>query len=95
MDQQIIEEISTLRTKNDIKNIFWKQYVGSTASRTKTKQLNILILSAPCNGFGDIIFATKIQRYLKEWYHANVMIAAVEPEKFMMLGVHQSNISVM
>jgi hypothetical protein len=91
MDQQIIEEISTLRTKNDIKNIFWKQYVGSTASRTKTKQLNILILSAPCNGFGDIIFATKIQRYLTEWYHANVMIAAVEPEKFMMLGVHQSN----
>ena len=29
---------------------------------------NILILNAPCNGYGDIVFGMKLKKYLEEWY---------------------------
>jgi hypothetical protein len=40
----------------------------------------------PCNGFGDIVFATKISNYLKEWYNAKVHILTTRPEDFLKIG---------
>lgn len=50
------------------------------------KDLNILILNAPCNGFGDIIFAFKLYKIIKSIYNSNVYIATPDKEKMMMLG---------
>ncbi len=50
------------------------------------KDLNILILNAPCNGFGDIIFAFKLYKIMKTIYNSNVYIATPDKEKMMMLG---------
>ena len=48
-------------------------------------QVKILILNATCNGFGDIIFALKLFRYLKEWYGdlIDVKIATNNRKRFL------------
>jgi hypothetical protein len=51
-----------------------------------TEDLNILILNAPCNGFGDIIFAFKLYKIMKSIYGSHVYIATPDKEKMMMLG---------
>lgn len=48
--------------------------------------LKLLILNAPCNGFGDIIFAYKLYQMLSYMYNAKVYIATSDPEKMLMLG---------
>lgn len=48
--------------------------------------ISILILCAPCRGFGDIIFATKIKRYIKGWYGIEADIASTTPDLFKKLG---------
>jgi hypothetical protein len=52
----------------------------------KIDKLNILILNAPCNGFGDIIFAFKLYKIMKMTYDSNVYIATPDKDKMMMLG---------
>ena len=49
-------------------------------------KLKILILNAPCMGFGDIIFAIKFKQYLLDWYNCKVDIATTQPESFIKLG---------
>lgn len=51
-----------------------------------SRDLNILILNAPCNGFGDIIFAFKLYKIMKSIYDAHVYVATPDKEKMMMLG---------
>jgi len=50
------------------------------------KDLNILILNAPCNGFGDIIFAFKLYKIMKSIYNSHVYIATPDKENMIMLG---------
>lgn len=53
---------------------------------TKISKISILILCAPCKGFGDVIFATKIKRYIQQWYGIVPTIATTTPELFSKLG---------
>lgn len=46
----------------------------------------ILILNAPCNGFGDIVYAMKLSNYLKQWYDSSVFVATTQPNNFVQLG---------
>lgn len=49
--------------------------------------MRVLIINTPCNGFGDIIFAWKIAKYLRDWYsHIQVYIATTLPESLITLG---------
>jgi hypothetical protein len=53
----------------------------------ETPNLSILILNAPCHGFGDVIFAFKLKKYLNEWYpFANVKIATTKIDNFLSIG---------
>ena len=45
--------------------------------------MNILLLTIPCHGFGDIIFSIKLENYLKKWYpKSNIFTATTRPEMF-------------
>jgi len=49
--------------------------------------LSILILCNPCNGFGDIIFAFKLKKYLTQWYpFADIKIASTMISNFLTIG---------
>jgi hypothetical protein len=56
------------------------------------KGLKILLLNAPCNGFGDVVFAMKLRDYLKEWYHCDVKIASTKVDNFKSLGEKEENL---
>jgi hypothetical protein len=55
--------------------------------------LNIIILNTPCHGFGDVIFAVKLRKYLMEWYpFATVHIATPKVSQFMSIGENRKNL---
>lgn len=49
-------------------------------------RLSVLILNAPCMGFGDIVFAMKFCKFLEEWYGCRVGIATTQKKSFISLG---------
>jgi len=59
---------------------------NKTISALQSKTLSILILNAPCNGFGDIIFAMKLAHYIKKWYNVVPKIASTQIKSFIDLG---------
>ena len=54
--------------------------------------LRILILNAPCNGFGDVVFGMKLRNYLHEWYNCDVKIASTKVDNFKSLGEIEENL---
>lgn len=89
----IIDTIADLEDIQDSKDIFWKSFMDSKLT-PKHKKLKILLLSNPCNGFGDCVFAMKIFNYLKEWYKADVDIASTETPSFNKLGISDNLIKL-
>jgi len=55
--------------------------------------ISIAILNTPCNGFGDIIFAVKLKRYLETWYpFASIKIITTKTTSFISLGEKESSL---
>lgn len=95
MDQKLINKITSFSRsskkisslKNEIIDCF-----SSKINETR-ENVSILILNTPCNGFGDIIFAVKLKRYLTEWYpFATVKIATTKAKSFVSLGEKESSL---
>lgn len=85
-----MEDIKKLLHKSKNKDYFLDNYLDiynkRNCSKKNIKNLNILLLNTPCEGFGDIIFARKIANYLREWYNCNVYIATTKPDQILQLG---------
>jgi hypothetical protein len=67
----------------------YSQYKHRLGDLSKFK---ILLLNAPCNGFGDVVFGMKLRNYLKEWYNADVKIASTKVDNFKTLGEKDENL---
>ena len=82
------DNIMDIKYVKKINNALWETYYDnySKCSSTCGKGMNILLLNAPCNGFGDLIFALKLSNYLKQWYKANVTIATTFEKGLLSLG---------
>ena len=83
-----VDNITNSKSINDICNSLWDPYYKAKSRCTKTlaKGMKILILNAPCNGFGDLIFALKLSNYLVEWYGADVTLATTLEKGLLTLG---------
>jgi hypothetical protein len=57
-----------------------------------TQNLKILILCNPCHGFGDVIFAMKLMKYIVSFYKSTVKIATTTPDSFFKLGASKPDI---
>jgi hypothetical protein len=88
-----IDELMSLRNKKHARDVIWKAYYDKKAkcARKCGKALKILILNAPCHGFGDLIFAMKLGQYLKDWYGAKVTIASPLMDGLVKLGWKKSD----
>jgi hypothetical protein len=82
------EFIKTLKTKKDI----YKLWNLSNITKTDTSSIAVLLLTAPCNGFGDIVFAMKFSRLLKSWYNCTINIVTTNKQGFVSLGESPDNI---
>jgi hypothetical protein len=88
MNDRILDFIRASKKKSDLFDI-WKVFSDVPL---KTNKLQILILNAPCNGFGDIVFAIKFLQLLREWYNCDVKIATTNVKGFITLGEDPKNL---
>ena len=88
--QTVVNDLLTIKSSKNIGNLLWTPIYESGTSCPKVcgKGMNILLLNAPCNGFGDLIFALKLSNYLKQWYKANVTIATTFEKGLLSLGAN-------
>lgn len=69
------------------KNKFLENFSDKVKILKNMPSLSILILCNPCNGFGDIVFAFKLKKYLTEWYpFINIKIASTMASDFLTIG---------
>lgn len=79
----MLSNISKLRSLRDL----YKLPLENQKSNCKiSRSIKLLLLNAPCNGFGDLIFLKKLAEHLRKTFKINITIATTEPEKLMMLG---------
>ena len=83
----IYELILQSKSLTQARNVFWKVFYDANVQCNKcAKNLHILLLNAPCHGFGDIIFCIKLANYLRSWYGSKVTIATPQVNNFIKLG---------
>lgn len=85
-----MEESVRIFVKNNKPLNIWELFVKNPTK--DVKRLKVLILNAPCMGFGDIVFAMKFATLIREWYGCEVMIATPQKKGFVSLGEKAENI---
>ena len=86
---KMVDNILSSRSLREVKQSLWAIFFDpkkKTYSNTGTN-LNVLIITLPCGGFGDIIFSVKLAKYILQWYGVNLKIATTVPEEFLKIGV--------
>jgi hypothetical protein len=83
----VIDSLLALKNlKHAKKTILWQ-----SNNMSLNENISILIICAPCNGFGDVVFGFKLFKYLKEWYTGvNVHIVTTKSDNFKTLGVTEN-----
>jgi hypothetical protein len=86
--EEAIDNIMATRKIEKLDNALWEPYHNAKAKCSKAcaRGIKILLLNAPCNGFGDLIFALKLSKYLVEWYGAQVTLATTFEKGLLSLG---------
>jgi hypothetical protein len=86
--EEAIDNIMATRKIEKLDNALWEPYHNAKAKCSKAcaRGIKILLLNAPCNGFGDLIFALKLSTYLVEWYGAQVTLATTFEKGLLSLG---------
>jgi hypothetical protein len=86
--EEAIDNIMATRKIEKLDNALWEPYHNAKAKCSKSiaRGIKILLLNAPCNGFGDLIFALKLSKYLVEWYGAQVTLATTFEKGLLNLG---------
>jgi hypothetical protein len=86
--EEAIDNIMSTKKIDKLDNALWKPYhtAKSKCSKSCANGIKILLLNAPCNGFGDLIFAMKLSKYLVEWYGAKVTLATTFEKGLLNLG---------
>lgn len=93
--EELIEFSSNSKTYLEAYDVPWKITMKKKINSKKInlKDISIAILSAPCNGFGDIVFAIKLKSYLMEWYNCkNIKIVTTRSSDFEGLGENPKDI---
>lgn len=88
---EIVDNVLDLRSKDELKDVLWEAYEGRKCKKNCGQSLNIIVLNAPCYGFGDLIFSMKLAGYLREWYSAKVIIASPLADGLVKLGEKPEN----
>lgn len=86
MNEKIIENIFNADNIFTAKRCIYNACLKYNSKVPSTQSLKILILCNPCHGFGDVIFATKLKNYIKEWYGITPDIATTTPDLFEKIG---------
>lgn len=89
---KILDKIEKTTKYSDLFEIPWQILESKPCSKKCGKNIKIVILNTPCNGFGDLMFASKLANILRGMYGCRVDIASTIPEKLELLGEDKKNI---
>jgi hypothetical protein len=87
-----LDLLDSTRSLKVAQNVIWESFMGKRCTKYKCSKMRIALLNAPCAGFGDVIFAQKLTKYLKEWYGATVHIFTTLPGAHIKLGENPKNL---
>jgi len=91
--EKLYKELLEIKSKKDAFNLLKDYYNDIGKKVPKTRKFSILLLNAPCNGFGDVVFCMKLYNYLVKWYpSAIVKIATPKVDNFLSLGQDPKNL---
>ena len=91
-DDHVIQHLLGTKSLKQARDVLWQAFEQTRCRKKPGTSLRILLLNAPCHGFGDLIFAKKIATYLREWYGAKVTIASTAADRLKSLGEKKSNL---
>ena len=82
-----------IKKSKNYKKLYNIPYLIKLNKKQSLKGFKIAIVSVPCGGYGDIVFAIKLFHYCKKWYkNANIKIITNFPDMFKTLGIQSKNI---
>ena len=87
----IRNKINLSKDFSELYDIPWEMLQHRQCGKQCARNIKILILNAPCNGFGDLMFAHKLGELLRSVYGSSqnnfkVDIATTLPDKLLLLG---------
>lgn len=85
VEEQLISELRKTKVYNTLFSIPWKLFLDKKVDNKL--DLSIAIFVNPCYGFGDIVFALKIYRYIQEWYNIDATVITTKPKSFLDNGI--------
>jgi hypothetical protein len=80
-------DILDSKHKKDIKKAWINHFSGKVYSKENAVKVNIALLCAPCNGFGDVMFAIKLRNFILSEYKCDVDIITTDAAAFEKMGV--------
>lgn len=87
-----LDEIDNCTTIKQAHNAIWKSFLGKKCTGKGCNVLKIALLNAPCHGFGDVIFAQKLAKYIKNWYGVSAKIFTTLVDAHVKLGEDPKNL---
>lgn len=90
MEKRILAQAKKARSIQKLRDILYDPDIVKI--RGDYRNLNILLLNTPCNGFGDLIFALKLSKILEYYFSATVKIATTLPKALIRIGALHENV---
>ena len=90
---KLVENLQYSRTKEELYRAFYDSFRGLSPS--STLNISVILLTLPCHGMGDLVFAFRLYNYLKQWYNAKVTIATTLPAFFNKQNVPENDIHIL
>jgi hypothetical protein len=82
---KFLDKIRSAKSYNSLYKIPLKLFKNKNPTSIVSRPIKILLLTSTCNGFGDVIFAHKLKKYLQDWYGSlvDVKIATNSVQQFI------------
>lgn len=74
LENKFLEHIRKSKNYKSLYKIPLKLFKKKNPTSIVSRPIKILILTSTCNGFGDVIFAHKLKKYLEDWYGSLVQV---------------------
>ena len=71
---KFLDKIRSAKNFKSLYKIPLKLFKKKNPTLIVSKPVKILLLTSTCNGFGDVIFAHKLKKYLQDWYGSLVQV---------------------
>jgi hypothetical protein len=87
--EDILTTLSKVRQYKQLYDIPWKVMMDKRlkASSRINDKLRIALICHPCYGYGDIIFALKMYKFIKQWYGIDCTMITTKPQPFIKNGL--------